>query len=377
MRKTTAMLLKAVGAMTVAVLAVPFPMGAQADTTVQSSNQAVLPIAVSGPAVAVNASSVDGGPNANALFAPAQASQIGDNTTDVTASTEVRSGNAYAGSTVASPIGTASSTADTSVQGQNAALVPLAVTGQAVTASVMTADGGPVANAIISPANAQQSGDNSTSATVDTVARSGDSLSGSQNFSSAAANLPAPPIGRSAQLGWLLFVGLGTYLVLAMGRRPAAGLALVDAPVLSDEGLGVKVRVPDGWEGVRSAHGVLSLFDPHSSTDGSAENAEVAVVCGLRSRSGGDLESYAMAGPPRDPSYQHISSGFVTLGEAEAYRHEFEAEVDGIELHIVEHFLSRPSNPDEIVRLTAYAPTNERRRVFGSLNEILRTVQAA
>jgi hypothetical protein len=164
----------------------------------------------------------------------------------------------------------------------------------------------------------------------------------------------------------MLIALAGAAVLTAMGRRRPVALAgggVIDAA----EG-------PDGWSCERTGPSTLTWFDPQSSPDGSAERAEIGVVRSARHRSGRTLEELAVAAS-RHTTYRRISAGRVFLHTSDAYRHEFEAELGGVRLRIVEHLIDGPA--DEIVRIAAYAPAVERRRVAASLNDAVRVLASA
>lgn len=144
--------------------------------TVQNQNSSVGAVAVSAPAVSVNVTAANVGPQANGLGAPASASQIGGNRYDGTHLAIAESGDAVAGSQVTGIVGIGAHT----VQNQNNALNPVALSGVAVSVNFGTNSVGPNALGLGAPASASQIGSNDAVFVQSNEAKSGDAVAGGQ-----------------------------------------------------------------------------------------------------------------------------------------------------------------------------------------------------
>jgi hypothetical protein len=143
--------------------------------TVQNSNFAAFPVAVSGPAIALNIAASGAGPSSGGGLA--QTSQFGSNTVLADQQANVRSGDAVAGSQVTGMV--SSQLGSLAVQNQQASIAPIAVSGAAVAVNVLAANAGPTSVGAGIP-QAQQLGNNNVRATQVTDVRSGDAVAGGQ-----------------------------------------------------------------------------------------------------------------------------------------------------------------------------------------------------
>ncbi len=153
------------------------PMVAFADTTVQNSNSSENAHAESGDASSSNSTTVEQGPESNSAGGDANSQQIGNNSSDVEQDSEAKSGDAAAGSQVT---GAKGGDGDTTVQNNNHAVNPTAVSGNANAHNFASVDQGPEANALFGSASASQIGDNDSGLEQKAQAESGDAVSGSQ-----------------------------------------------------------------------------------------------------------------------------------------------------------------------------------------------------
>jgi len=144
------------------------------DVTIQLQNSSEGSVATSGVTVAVVVASVNIGPSADAGAGDtAMASQIGDNSADITQGSIIGSGDAVAGSQVVGVVGAGDST----IQHQNTSSGDVAFSGVVAGVSVLTGGMGPAADG--DEALATQNGDNWSVIDQWLEIASGDSVAGS------------------------------------------------------------------------------------------------------------------------------------------------------------------------------------------------------
>jgi len=147
--------------------------------TIQNSNTSLLGIAVSGTPIGLSINAANAGPLALSAFV-GQAGQVGDNDATLSQSSEVKSGDALAGSQVSGIVG-----GSATVQNQNSSvgglfgLPNIAVSSPVVAVNLSAGGAGPIATGLIA-AQASQTGDNTVDAIQELEASTGDALAGSQ-----------------------------------------------------------------------------------------------------------------------------------------------------------------------------------------------------
>lgn len=160
--------------------------GPGADVVVQNQGRALLPIAVSAPAIGVNVAPVNVGPSAVAIgliaLTGSSASQFGDNELVYGQDARVHSGDAVAGSQVTGVV--SDGRGAVTVQNSNYAVVPISVSGLAVGIQVGAQNVGPNAIALspigLADARVSQFGSNLAAVDQRLVTGSGDAVAGSQ-----------------------------------------------------------------------------------------------------------------------------------------------------------------------------------------------------
>ncbi len=146
------------------------------DATVQNTNNATNPVAVSGDADVVNDANVTTGPSASTDDGTAQTSQVGSNDTAVSQFGAAATGDAVAGGQITGIVGDGEHV----VQNTNNATDAFAESGDAEVVNLGLAAAGPTAFSTDGVAQTGQIGDNDAVLTQSSEAESGDAVASSQ-----------------------------------------------------------------------------------------------------------------------------------------------------------------------------------------------------
>ena len=147
---------------------------AQEGTTVQGTQSSDASTAETGTVGGSNTAAFNGGPSASGGTG-ASAQQLGSNTGTVSQSGTAKSGDPVAGSQVTGVVGS-----NATIQNQNSATAPSAVSGDVAMANTAAVVLGPSATTDAGAAQAAQIGDNRADVTQSFTAQTGDAVAGSQ-----------------------------------------------------------------------------------------------------------------------------------------------------------------------------------------------------